>query len=169
MKLPRPNVFRFRWLAVPGLALLLCGAAALRSDAGDAPANTPLPADPWTEKQLLDPAELAKVIGDPARKQPILLDIGVASWIRGGLIKGSIVVGPTHDPKHLDQLRDTVSAYPKDADLVIYCGCCPFKDCPNIRPAFTLLQDLKFTRVRLLNLPKNFKTDWVNRGFPTEK
>lgn len=149
--------------------MLACGAGALFSEAGESPASVPSPADPWTEKQLVEPAELAEILGDASRKPPTLLDIGVASWIRGGVIKDSIVIGPGNDPQSLEKLRDAVSAMPKDADLVIYCGCCPFKDCPNIRPAFKQLQDLKFTRVRLLNLPKNFKTDWVNRGYPTEK
>jgi hypothetical protein len=59
--------------------------------------------------------------------------------------------------------------YPKDADVVIYCGCCPFRDCPNIRPAFRVLQEMKFTRAKLLNIPTTLKADWINKGYPSEK
>ena len=54
----------------------------------------------------------------------------------------------------------------KKRNIVIYCGCCPFKDCPNIRPAFSLLNSMKFTNHKLLNLPLNLKTDWINHGYP---
>jgi thiosulfate/3-mercaptopyruvate sulfurtransferase len=66
-------------------------------------------------------------------------------------------------------LREIVSKYPKDADIVIYCGCCPFKDCPNIRPAFNLLKEMNYTNTKLLNLPHNLKTDWADKGYPMSK
>lgn len=124
-------------------------------------------ADPWTKDQLIEPAELAKLLDAPTK--PIVLDIGVAGWIKGGRIKGSIIIGPAKEPQNLEKLRASVSQYPRDTELVIYCGCCPMEHCPNIRPAFKLLNEMKFTRCKLLNLPDNFKTDWANHGFPTEK
>ncbi|HCS20823.1 MAG TPA: hypothetical protein DIW47_09730 [Bacteroidetes bacterium] len=54
----------------------------------------------------------------------------------------------------------------RDAEIIIYCGCCPFSDCPNIRPAFEVLNELKFTNPKLLNLPKNLKADWIDKGYP---
>jgi alkanesulfonate monooxygenase len=38
--------------------------------------------------------------------------------------------------------------------------------CPNIRPAFSLLNEMKFTHAHLLNLEHNIKTDWVAKGYP---
>ena len=166
-----------RLLAMAVAAMLpYCGSAIL-TWAGELPQAHPVAAsmnelgqpEPWTEKQLRDPAALAKSLRDPTSKKPVILDIGPASWIRGGRIKDSIVVGPAREAQNLEKLRAAVSAYPKNADLLIYCGCCPFKDCPNIRPAFKLLNEMKFTQHKLLNLPHNLKTDWINRGFPTEK
>jgi thiosulfate/3-mercaptopyruvate sulfurtransferase len=61
---------------------------------------------------------------------------------------------------------------PADGDvpgLVIYCGCCPLAACPNLRPAYKALSDLGFSRLRILNLPENFGTDWASRGYPTER
>jgi len=52
---------------------------------------------------------------------------------------------------------------------VIYCGCCPFDHCPNIRPAYTALNAMGFKKLRVLVLPTNFATDWVDKGFPMQK
>jgi hypothetical protein len=40
------------------------------------------------------------------------------------------------------------------------------KDCPNIRPAYRALGELGFNNLRVLDLPMNFHTDWVLRGYP---
>ncbi|MCX6943680.1 MAG: hypothetical protein NT173_02775 [Opitutales bacterium] len=117
----------------------------------------------------MKPADLAKILRDPTTPKPVILDIGVASRNKGGRITDSIAVGPASEAPNLEKLSAAVSTYPKDADLVIYCGCCPSKDCPNIRPAFQLLNEMKFTHHKLLYLPHNLKTDWINRGFSTEK
>ena len=122
------------------------------------------PKEPWTEKQLLQPADLAKTLNDPRSKKPILLSIGF-----GGGIKGSKDLGAARDKEGIDNLKKEVSALPKNADIVIYCGCCPFKDCPNVRPAFKLLNEMKFTNHKLLNLSHNLKVDWIEKGYPSDK
>jgi hypothetical protein len=40
--------------------------------------------------------------------------------------------------------------------------------CPNLRPAFSLLTGLGYKKVRVLNLPANFRTDWIEKGYPVE-
>ncbi|MHB8261329.1 MAG: rhodanese-like domain-containing protein [Bacteroidia bacterium] len=115
----------------------------------------------WTEKQLMSPAELAKTINNPSAKKPIIYSIGP-----GGNIKGSIEMGAAQEKENLDKLKAALTKLPKDADIVIYCGCCPFEHCPNIRPAFKLLNELKFTNHKLLNLSKNLKVDWIDKGYP---
>jgi len=117
--------------------------------------------DPWTPAELLAPADLAKVLADPHARQPTVYCIGP-----GAVIKGSIDIGPGRDSSNLAKLRQQLSQLPKDAPVVIYCGCCPFVRCPNIRPAFALLKDMKFTQPRLLNLEHNIKVDWIDKGFP---
>lgn len=54
-------------------------------------------------------------------------------------------------------------------DIVIYCGCCPFEHCPNVRPAFEALRKMGFTRIRVLLLPSDFAQDWVGAGDPVAK
>jgi thiosulfate/3-mercaptopyruvate sulfurtransferase len=117
--------------------------------------------EPWSPKQLFDPADLAKTLNTPKAKKPIIYSIGPDATITG-----SIDIGPAKDKENLDKLKEQLSKLPKDADIVIYCGCCPFEHCPNIRPAFTLLNKMKFTNQKLLALQHNIKIDWINKGFP---
>ncbi len=117
--------------------------------------------EPWKSTQLIAPADLAKMITDQNVKQPIIFSIGP-----GAIIKGSIEIGPAKDSANLSKFKQQLAHLPKDADIVIYCGCCPFEHCPNIRPAFSLLNQMKFTRHKLLNLEHNIKIDWINKGYP---
>ena len=118
--------------------------------------------EPWKADQLMAPADLAAVINNPKAKKPIIICVGP-----GALIKGSMDMGPAKEKANLEKLKSELSKLPKDADIVIYCGCCPFEPCPNIRPAFTLLNEMKFSNAHLLNLEHNIKTDWVAKGYPS--
>ncbi len=120
--------------------------------------------EPWTVNQLLPPAELAKIINDKNVMQPIVFSIGPAA-----IIKGSADIGPANKKENLAKLKAKISKLPKDAKIVIYCGCCPFGNCPNIRPAFQLLKEMKFTNQKLLNLQQNIKVDWIDKGYPVTK
>jgi thiosulfate/3-mercaptopyruvate sulfurtransferase len=118
--------------------------------------------EPWTAAQLMAPADLAAVLANPQAKKPVIYSVGP-----GALIRNSIDMGPAHEKENLDKLRLALSKLPKDEDIVIYCGCCPFDRCPNIRPAFSLLNEMKFTQAHLLNLEHNIRTDWVAKGYPS--
>jgi thiosulfate/3-mercaptopyruvate sulfurtransferase len=117
--------------------------------------------EPWTQSQLLEPADLAKIINNPEASQPYIFCIGPQS-----VIKGSVYIGPTKDQKNLDAFKAQLKKLPKDADIVIYCGCCPFDRCPNVRPAFELLNKMEFKNQKLLNLSRNVKVDWIDKGYP---
>ena len=120
--------------------------------------------EPWSAKQLMEPAELAKTITNPKAHQPYIFCIGP-----GAMIKNSIDIGPGKEKTNLEKFKQELSKLPKDANIVIYCGCCPFDHCPNIRPAFTLLNDMKFTNHKLLDIPHNIKVDWKDHNYPVEK
>lgn len=117
--------------------------------------------EPWKAGQLMAPADLASIINDPNAPKPFVYSIGP-----GAIIKNSLEMGPAKEKKNLLKLKHELSKLSRDAAVVIYCGCCPFKDCPNIRPAFNLLNKMKFTHHKLLNLPKNIKVDWIDKGYP---
>jgi len=117
--------------------------------------------DPWTPQQLLAPADLAKVLNDPKAPQPLIFSIGMEA-----IVKGSIDIGPAMRAENLNTLKQKLGKVPKNAQIVVYCGCCPFSRCPNIRPAMKLLNDMQFTNYKLLNLPQNVKVDWIDKGYP---
>ncbi|MFL5745147.1 MAG: rhodanese-like domain-containing protein [Niastella sp.] len=119
--------------------------------------------EPWSAKQLMEPADLAKTIANPKAHQPYIYCIGP-----GATIKNSIDIGPGKEKANLEKFKQELSKLPKDANIVIYCGCCPFDHCPNIRPAFTLLNDMKFTNHKLLDIPHNIKVDWKDHNYPVE-
>ena len=117
--------------------------------------------EPWTSDQLIQPENLAAIIKDSIAAKPLIIDVGPA-----GSIKGAIKIGPVKEKENLNNLKKILSKEDKERLIVIYCGCCPFKVCPNIRPAFELLTKMKFTNHKLLNMPNNLKTDWINHGYP---
>jgi hypothetical protein len=119
--------------------------------------------EPWTEKQLKDPAVLAATIADSKATKPVIFNIGPVQQI-----KGAVAIGPASKPDNLEKLKQQLAKLPKDKEVIIYCGCCPYSRCPNVRPAFELLQKLKFKNAKLLNLPSNLKDDWISKGYPIE-
>ncbi|PRB02203.1 hypothetical protein CQ046_13255 [Chryseobacterium sp. MYb7] len=118
--------------------------------------------DPWKGSQLMDPALLASRIEKHKVKDLVIISVGPEA-----IVKGSVDIGPTHEPENLEKLRTYLKDVPKNREIVIYCGCCPFVKCPNIRPAFALLMEMGFKNAKLLNLPKNIKTDWLDKNYPT--
>jgi thiosulfate/3-mercaptopyruvate sulfurtransferase len=117
--------------------------------------------EPWRPDQLMAPKELAAIINSSAELKPLIISIGPS-----GLIKDAVDIGPAHEKQNLNKLKKLLSKEKKDRKIVIYCGCCPFQNCPNIRPAFSLLNSMKFTKHKLLDMPHNLKTDWINYGYP---
>ncbi|RYF85172.1 MAG: rhodanese-like domain-containing protein [Chitinophagaceae bacterium] len=117
----------------------------------------------WTEKQLLEPADLATTIA--AKKDvPVIISVGP-----GATIPGSIAIGMVNSPEGLQKLKDQLKIIDKEKKIVIYCGCCPFEHCPNVRPAIDALKEVNFTSYYLLNLPHNIKKDWIDKGYPVTK
>lgn len=117
--------------------------------------------EPWRSDQLMYPADLAATIANDKADQPVIICIGPS-----GVIPGSIEAGPANEDGNLQKLSDHLAKLPKDKAIVLYCGCCPFSKCPNIRPAFSLLNGRGFTGHKLLNLPRNVKADWIDAGYP---
>ncbi len=117
----------------------------------------------WTSKQLIEPADLAKEL-ETNKDVPVIISVGP-----GAVIPNSIDAGMARDKEGMDKLKKELRALPKETKVVVYCGCCPFEHCPNVRPAINALKEMNFTNYYLLNLPHNIKTDWIDKGFPVYK
>lgn len=149
----------------------LCGAPAARSaPARPSPLPRIAPSDPWTAADLIEPASLAKILAqDKGPGGPLVICVGFPYLYRGGHIPGAILAGPASRPPGLVRLKREAESLPHDRNIVIYCGCCPWTDCPNVRPAFRTLKKMEFTNVRVLVVPHNFAKDWANQGYPVKK
>ena len=115
----------------------------------------------WTNEQLIEPSELSASIKS-AKNLPIIFSVGPAA-----IIPNSKNIGMVKETENLQKLKELLAGLAKDTAVVIYCGCCPFEHCPNVRPAIQVLKDMNFTNYRLLDLPHNIKTDWIDKGYPT--
>lgn len=117
--------------------------------------------DPWKQTQLMSTKTLADKINQNKMKNTVVVNIGPDA-----VIKNSFNVGPTKDEANISKLKDYLKKISKDKEVVIYCGCCPFDKCPNIRPAFKTLINLGYKNTKLLNIPQNIKVDWIDKGYP---
>lgn len=117
----------------------------------------------WTFKQLMEPDTLAKEI-EAKTNVPLVISVGP-----GATIPNSIHTGMASTTEGIAALKQQLQNLPKNKTVVVYCGCCPFEHCPNVRPAIDVLKEMKFTNYYLLNLPHNIKADWIDKGYPVAK
>jgi thiosulfate/3-mercaptopyruvate sulfurtransferase len=120
--------------------------------------------EPWANTDVLEPAQAATNLRDP-----LIIHIGFPVLYRSVHISGSIYAGPGSEPKGIDDLKKAVAGQPRMREIILYCGCCPWDKCPNVRPAFAVLRQMGYTNVKVLHIPTNLKADWIDRGYPTEK
>ena len=130
---------------------------------GSADTNAAIP-----KTDLIQPLELATELRQGSPK-PLILQVGSKVLFEEAHITGSEYAGPAGSFAGLKVLGARVSAVKKDQRIVIYCGCCPWERCPNIRPAYNALRTMGFSHVKALYLPENFGADWVSKGYPTDK
>lgn len=124
--------------------------------------------NPWSQSQVMQPAALAKVLQSSGNK-PMLLQVGFESLYMQGHIPGSRYCGPARNSEGIANLKSCVRNIPHNKWIVIYCGCCPWQECPNIRPAFKTLKAMGFSNVRVLYIADNFGQDWAQKGYPVQQ
>ncbi|MCL5283389.1 MAG: rhodanese-like domain-containing protein [Armatimonadetes bacterium] len=124
-------------------------------------------ADPWKPNQLITVPVLYYWLSSSDR--PIIYHVGVPFLYKMEHIPDSIHVGHAATPDGIASIGRALAKLPRDRNIVIYCGCCPWLHCPNIRPAFALLKKMGFTRLKALYLPDSFDKDWAKRGYPIQK
>ncbi|HVP51194.1 MAG TPA: rhodanese-like domain-containing protein [Terriglobales bacterium] len=157
-------------MAATGLLIVLPAGARSAGKDGNSPKTQPSAAElPPGSPALIRPEELAKAIQSSRGPKPVVLNVGPRLiWVQAH-IPGAEYIGPTSSPQGLEKLRSRAASLPRDSFIVIYCGCCPWEHCPNIRPAYKELQQMGFTRLKVLYVANSFGTDWVEKGYPTAK
>lgn len=116
---------------------------------------------------LIQPKDLAAQLTAKGTA-PLIIHVGPNLLYRGKHIPGSIYAGPGSRPAGLDELKLAVDKLPRDRQIVVYCGCCPWDHCPNIKPAVELLKGMGFTSVKAMYVESNFAKDWTEKGYPVE-
>lgn len=130
-------------------------------------ASAQRPMDPHPDVPRVSASDLVTALN--GKNKPLVLQVGVARLFRYAHVRGSEYAGPASEPDGIAALRKRVQSLPRNAPIVIYCGCCPWEHCPNVKPAYDELHTMGFTNVKALYLPNNFKFDWEDKGYPTEK
>lgn len=118
--------------------------------------------------QLIQPDELNRLLHTSGAEKPLILQVGSHLMFAQAHIAGAEYAGPGSQSEGVQQLRGRVASLARGTYIVLYCGCCPWNRCPNVGPAYQLLQGMGFTRVKVLYLAGNFGDDWANKGFPVE-
>jgi thiosulfate/3-mercaptopyruvate sulfurtransferase len=157
------------WRSTLGMPLVVAALAAAAAACSGGSSGSASSAEPWGTNTV-KPADLvSELAGASGADKPVVVCTAPPFLYRAGRIPGAVLHGPMTSPTAIDELTAWAQPLPRSTDLVIYCGCCPMDQCPNIRPAYKLLKDLGFTRVRVLALPTSFATDWLGHGYPVEK
>ena len=140
---------------------VLIGSAAIALAQGTAkPADELSPGSP----QVVQPQDLAKAL--KSGQKPVILYVGPKTFYSQAHIPGAENLGPAGRREGLEALRARAASLPKNSAVVIYCGCCPWDHCPNIRPAYAELKKAGLTNVRALYLATSFGVDWKDKNLP---
>jgi hypothetical protein len=168
-------------LAVPAVSFFPAGLllpATAAAGAAQRPPQVPSAADNAQTIPLgsvLDPSQLAAMLSLPAAPggsstgRPSVICVGFRFLYNAAHIPGALFLGPGRDGNGIVALAKWGANAPKNKLVVLYCGCCPWTQCPNIAPAYTALKNLAFSQVKVLRINQNFGADWVDKGLPTQK
>ena len=119
--------------------------------------------------RLVNPDELVKVLQSAKSEKPLIIQVGSHVLYTQAHIPGSEYIGPASSEAGLQSLRKRVESLSRNKFIVLYCGCCPWNHCPNVKPADDALRAMGFTNVKVLFIADNFGSDWVAKGYPVAK
>jgi thiosulfate/3-mercaptopyruvate sulfurtransferase len=124
--------------------------------------------DPKADLPRIAPEELVKILQGSGEK-PAIFQVGFRMLYAQAHIPGSEYVGAASSDAGLQQLQKRAESLPKNKFIVLYCGCCPWIHCPNVKPAYEKLRALGYSNVKVLYIADNFGTNWVDKGYPVSK
>jgi len=117
----------------------------------------------WKKEQLMSTLDLSNKIKANAKDKPLILNIGPMENI-----KGAIALGAATNSTFKSKAQVELAMENKIKSIVVYCGCCSYASCPNIKPAYDALIELGFKNTKVLELPEGIKPDWVAKGYQEE-
>jgi thiosulfate/3-mercaptopyruvate sulfurtransferase len=120
------------------------------------------------QSRQIKPEDLVKIL-QSSKEKPLMIQVGSHVLYSQAHIPGSEYIGAASTATGLQQLRKRVESLPRTKFIVLYCGCCPWSHCPNVKPADDALQAMGFNNVKVLYIADNFGTDWVTKGYPVAK
>jgi thiosulfate/3-mercaptopyruvate sulfurtransferase len=162
----------FAFIRNAGATAVLAAFLLLSADTkAQGPLGTPNESSAFSipETQLIQPAELNRMLAANKGEKPLMFQVGSRVLFEQAHIAGSEYSGPGSQQAGLDQLKKRVAAVSKNKPIMLYCGCCPWNRCPNVGPAFRLLQNLGFRQVKVLYFANNFGSDWAEKGYPVAR
>jgi thiosulfate/3-mercaptopyruvate sulfurtransferase len=116
---------------------------------------------------LVQPPELASQLAGKGVR-PAIFMVGPNVLYRSKHIPGAVYAGPGSGEAGLAMLKGEADKLPRDREVVLYCGCCPWDHCPNVKPAMNLLKQMGFAKAKALFLDTGFKGDWLDKGYAAE-
>jgi thiosulfate/3-mercaptopyruvate sulfurtransferase len=119
--------------------------------------------------RLINPEELVKILQSSKAEKPLMIQVGSHVLYTQAHIPGSEYTGAASTDSGLQALRKRVEPLPRNKLIIVYCGCCPWSHCPNVKPADDALREMGFTNVKVLYIANNFGADWVDNGYPVAK
>jgi rhodanese-related sulfurtransferase len=119
------------------------------------------------ELALVQPKDLAAQVAAKG-SNAVIFHVGPNLLYRGKHIPGAIYAGPGSKAAGIEALRAAADKLPRTREIVVYCGCCPWANCPNVKPAVALLQSMGFTHVKAMYVETSFGADWIDKGYPVE-
>ena len=126
-------------------------------------------ADPIPRVDLIQVGELAKLLTASTAERPLLIQVGSRVLYEEAHIPGSEYIGPAASAAGLARLRQRLQSVTRKKFIVLYCGCCPWSRCPNIKPAWDMARSMGFSKIKALYIADNFGADWLEKGYPVAK
>jgi hypothetical protein len=133
------------------------------------PPDAVKPTDPWIASDIITIPDLVSQLNNKKRNNPIIIQIGFKSLYEDAHIPGSMFAGPAESDDGIQLLKLKTKKMNRNSNIVLYCGCCMWYECPNIRGAYKEMKALDFTNVKALYIPSSFNADWIDKGYPVKK
>lgn len=124
---------------------------------------------PAPRAPMMAPATLAARIDDVKSGKIAVFYVGPRALFGRGRVPGAKALAEVDSEEGLEKLRSAIKSTTEGTEIVVYCGCCPVRNCPNVRPAGEAVSALGRKNVFVLDLPTRFSTDWADKGYPVER